>query len=606
MSRPTNAIAYEPIDLKLGIKSSLPRVKSTLALLFLLWESESQPAELVYARENGNGLILEPTMEEHLLSMLNSLDVNVADQQFHSLLENNCLLTSQLESLIVAFELVWKIARIRFLDDLPNSAERTGQKRYAKRVFFSSNMDIIGALVSGSPNYYKTLFSWLGAPVVKDQDTENRLIKVLTTFSEEAVFKLVDGTNDVIFNLESVYSTILSTDQAVDISGDVEAKGPLRILKSAMSEGMFAYLQANGGMVSTIDRDALDRYYRRVVVRHQMVSKVPGIEVNVETDTFEPETVDVGGYNVILYGVPGSGKSHEIKTHYCDDETRMERVVFHPDYTYSDFVGQIMPSSVEGHISYPFVPGPFTRILKKAVANPEEHYFLIIEEINRGNAPAIFGEIFQLLDRENGESEYGISNTDIAFTVYGDDEHMVKIPPNLFILATMNTADQNVFTLDTAFKRRWTMRSIRNDFSECAFRDMPICGTNISWRGFAETINNLIIECGEGSLGSEDKRLGTYFVGESELQDSRAFSEKVLMYLWNDAFKYDHDKVFRSEYKTLEQLLRAFETSFFSVFLDTIVFPTIPQIANNTNPAPIEEIDNNLAAEPNENENGET
>ena len=87
MSRPTNAIAYEPIDLKLGIKSSLPRVKSTLALLFLLWESESQPAELVYARENGNGLILEPTMEEHLLSMLNSLDVNVADQQFHSLLE---------------------------------------------------------------------------------------------------------------------------------------------------------------------------------------------------------------------------------------------------------------------------------------------------------------------------------------------------------------------------------------------------------------------------------------------------------------------------------------------------------------------------------------
>ena len=119
------------------------------------------------------------------------------------------------------------------------------------------------------------------------------------------------------------------------------------------------------------------------------------------------------------------------------------------------------------------------------------------------------------------------------------------------------------------------MRSIENDFSQCTLRDISICGTNISWRGFAETINNLIIELGEGNIGSEDKRLGAYFVKESELRDSRAFSEKVLMYLWKDAFKYDHDKVFRSEYKTLEQLLKAFETSLFSVFVDTIVFPTV-------------------------------
>lgn len=576
MSRPVNATAYEPIDLKLGIKSSLPRVKSTLALLILMWESQGEPAELVYADEDGNALKLKAEIQQRLIDMASGLGVTIGDQQFQNIVANNCLLASQLEALIVAFELVWKLGRIRFLGNMANSAERTGQKRYVKKIAFSSNMDILGAMISNNDAYKKTLFAWLGAPVAKDQDAESRLIRVFTAFSEEAVFKLVDGANDVIFNLESVYSTMITTGQAVDISGDAEAKGPLRILKSAASENMIYNVQANGGLLSTADPDFLTQYHQRVVTRHQLISRVPGIEVNVEENTAQPEaTHDLGAYNVLLYGVPGSGKSHEIKTNYCDDETRMERVVFHPDYTYSDFVGQIMPSSIDGHISYPFIPGPFTRILKKAVANPDQNYYLIVEEINRGNAPAIFGEIFQLLDRENGESEYGISNADIALSVYGDAAHMVKIPANLYILATMNTADQNVFTLDTAFKRRWTMRSIENDFSQCTLRDISICGTNISWRGFAETINNLIIELGEGNIGSEDKRLGAYFVKESELRDSRAFSEKVLMYLWNDAFKYDHDKVFRSEYKTLEQLLKAFETSLFSVFVDTIVFPTV-------------------------------
>ena len=144
----------------------------------------------------------------------------------------------------------------------------------------------------------------------------------------------------------------------------------------------------------------------------------------------------------------------------------MERVVFHPDYTYSDFVGQILPrveKDKDGNdkLKYVFTPGPFTKLLKNAQNDPGNYYYLVIEELNRGNAPAIFGEVFQLLDRKDeedfsieevGESEYGISNYEVAKEVYGDEKHQVRIPSNMFILATMNTADQNVFTLDTAFQ----------------------------------------------------------------------------------------------------------------------------------------------------------
>lgn len=281
------------------------------------------------------------------------------------------------------------------------------------------------------------------------------------------------------------------------------------------------------------------------------------------------------GDNIIFYGVPGCGKSHKIKTEYCDDERFMERVVFHPDYTYSDFIGQILPENHEGHISYPFVAGPFTRILKKAVNDPRNNYYLVIEELNRGNAPAIFGEVFQLLDRVDGVSEYGISNSDIAEEVYGDATALVKIPKNLFILATMNTADQNVFTLDTAFKRRWRMRNVISDVSKCEYADEEICDSDVSWSTFLNTINPLIVEHGQGGLGNEDKRIGAYFVKLLELQDKEYFSEKVLMYLWNDAFKYEHDKIFKDEYKTLDELISGFKDNGFEVFADGVKFHKI-------------------------------
>ena len=244
----------------------------------------------------------------------------------------------------------------------------------------------------------------------------------------------------------------------------------------------------------------------------------------------------------------------------------------------------------------------------------ETNIFLIIEEINRGNAPAIFGEVFQLLDRKVeisetdedgfpiGTSEYGITNANIARIVYGDPTRKVRIPSNLSIIGTMNTSDQNVFTLDTAFQRRWDMRLIENNFDNVdpELANAEILDTTITWKNFCTAINGIVVGNSARMTSSEDKRLGAYFVhlrdlkkdermgnlsnGEydglrkkesagtitdtegarlTEIREAmkqyRKFPEKVIKYLWDDAFKFNREVVFEStEYQSLEQVIRAF------------------------------------------------
>lgn len=328
-----------------------------------------------------------------------------------------------------------------------------------------------------------------------------------------------------------------------------------------------------------------------------------------------PEKRVENGSNVLLYGVPGSGKSWTIEHEYCKPGTLIERLVFHPDYTYSDFIGQILPAVADdGQVSYKFTPGPFTNILREAYNHPGTEYILIIEEINRGNAPAIFGEVFQLLDRKAekrnvnddgypiGTSEYGITNANIASIVYGDAKHKVRIPSNLSIIGTMNTSDQNVFTLDTAFQRRWEMRLIENNFEHVDKRlaDAQILDTGITWKVFCTQINKIIVGNNARMTSAEDKRLGAYFVhlkdleydpnmgnmlnGEydelrtkeqnntisdvekdrlaeirSAMKQNRKFPEKVIKYLWDDAFKFNREIVFETTiYQSLEQVIRTF------------------------------------------------
>lgn len=327
---------------------------------------------------------------------------------------------------------------------------------------------------------------------------------------------------------------------------------------------------------------------------HKSTSTVVKIDQNVHMDALLHNETTKGiipSSNILLYGVPGCGKSHKVEEEYeskITTEKNKVRVVFHPDYTYSDFVGQLLPvlkevenaqGVKEEKLQYEFVPGPFTKIIKTAYEEPNQQCLLIIEELNRGNAPAIFGEIFQLLDRnDNGESKYGIYNADIAKYAYGglpENQGIainviantpIKLPLNLTIVATMNTSDQNVFTMDTAFQRRWQMKHIPNRFTGESLDEKTINhvakhlpNSEISWGVFAQTINKKMHTANLGFGGTEDKSLGVYFATDNDLDDAERFAEKVLKYLWDDAFKLGRKELFNDCSQGLSAVIEAYE-----------------------------------------------
>lgn len=627
MNRPKNLSVYDELDLKLGIKSSLPHVKGTIALAILLWECADRPAELIYSQQNGDSIVLTDELDQWLVDALSEIceEEQIGFEALKAGINENQLFKSQMEALIVAFELVWKLAKVSFVEDgKAASAERTGGTRYPKKLLYTVNADIIHSLIDSNYDaYIRVLLSWIGFNINADPECEQHMLHLLTALSEEAVFKLTDGNRDVIFNQNSVYTKLLETEDAVDINGDSEAKGSLRVLKSLLSDSMNPYLSYSRGNVSVVreKRSSLEAYQKRVDMFLRLsATKVIGLEdIDAEDEGFSPENYEENristGCNVLLYGVPGSGKSWTIEHEYCKPESVVERLVFHPDYTYSDFIGQILPAVAEdGQVSYKFTPGPFTNILREAYNNPGKEYILIIEEINCGNAPAIFGEVFQLLDRKVeirdidddgypiGTSEYGITNMNIAEEMYGKDRktEKVRIPSNLSIIGTMNTSDQNVFTLDTAFQRRWDMRLIENDFSNVdpTLADAEILDTTVTWRNFCVEINKIVVGNSARMTSAEDKRLGAYFVhlrdlkfndamGDLKVYDAlrkkesngtltddektqiaiirdairqnRKFPEKVIKYLWDDAFKFNREVIFEvTEYQSLEQVIRAF------------------------------------------------
>lgn len=284
------------------------------------------------------------------------------------------------------------------------------------------------------------------------------------------------------------------------------------------------------------------------------------------------------GYNLIVYGTPGCGKSYFVEHELLESYSKENyiRTTFYPDYTNTDFVGQILPI-VEGEkVTYKFNPGPFTLALERAIRNPNERVALVIEELNRGSAASIFGDIFQLLDRKKGVSEYSITNVNIInyLNEQFKDEYTfsnIKLPGNLSIFATMNTSDQNVFTLDTAFKRRWKFKKLINEFkSDHEFQNWYIPGADITWKELVTAINDYILTVSDG-LNSEDKQLGVYFVDKNCMRKEKVdptnskaleeFSYKVMEYLWDDVAKFQRSKWFNSDIKSLDELIKEYADS---------------------------------------------
>lgn len=298
----------------------------------------------------------------------------------------------------------------------------------------------------------------------------------------------------------------------------------------------------------------------------------------------------IKSYNRIIFGAPGTGKSYELKHEaeftkkdgslYPDTtkredridlafpENNVERVTFHPDYSYGQFVGNYKPvSDDEGRIRYEYVPGPFMRTLVKALEggkNEEsaEKFLLIVEEINRAKVAAVFGDMFQLLDRTDaGDSVYEIQASEdvrryLARELGGtkDNYTSIKIPNNMYIWATMNSADQGVFPMDTAFKRRWefTYIGINEKDDKISIDKLPVKnsdGNEIEWNILRKSINNMLLkEC----KVNEDKLLGPFFISGEVFKNAtsntdaffNAFNSKVLMYLFEDAGKMHQKKLF--------------------------------------------------------------
>ena len=308
----------------------------------------------------------------------------------------------------------------------------------------------------------------------------------------------------------------------------------------------------------------------------------------------------IKSYNRVIFGAPGTGKSFELKHEaefikkdgslYPDTtkkedridlafpENNVERVTFHPDYSYGQFVGSYKPvSDDDGRIRYEYVPGPFMRTLVKALESGKkgataEKFLLIVEEINRAKVAAVFGDMFQLLDRtDEGESMYKIQASEdvrryLAKELGGtkDNYTSIKIPNNMYIWATMNSADQGVFPMDTAFKRRWefTYLGINANENKIGIDKLPVkideSTKEVSWNILRKSINSMLLrEC----KVNEDKLLGPFFIsgdvfknatqGNNDEEKKKnidafydAFNSKVLMYLFEDAGKMHQKKLF--------------------------------------------------------------
>ena len=260
-----------------------------------------------------------------------------------------------------------------------------------------------------------------------------------------------------------------------------------------------------------------------------------------------------GSLQTIYFGAPGCGKSHKVAEVLAGgDEENIFRTTFHPDYDYASFVGCYKPEMGEGEIKYAFAPQVFTKAYVRAWEHPKESVYLIIEEINRGNCAQIFGDLFQLLDRkDDGTSCYSIrADKDLAdylqYVLSGDAKRGIEggnlcLPPNLHIIATMNTSDQSLFPMDSAFKRRWDWEYIPINYSdEVKSGEFEIAigeeenQKRYRWIDFLKKINKHILKV----TGSEDKQMGNFFI-KSSIKE-KAFKSKVMAYLWHEVCKDEY------------------------------------------------------------------
>ena len=720
MKRPSNMEQFKPIDPKLGIKSSLPNAKSTIAFVILLWLSDRGKYEIEYCKSDGGKICISDACHNNMIQYLrDNLDVNdKKEEEVVQCINGNQLFQSQLEVLIVALELVWKIASIKFkVSKKADSAERSGKVRYEKVLHYTSNIDLFDVLVHSNKKYCQILYTWLvGEKTTDNLELEKQLIRVINYLSDDAALKMNDGGKEIFFNMSSVYEKISEKEDEVDINGDVEAKGALRVVKGTLSEGLNYYLAYKKGVVSLAENVKYTDFssYSKRVRERQRISKVNFSIKSKITDKEEEKNVDLFPQNRIIFGAPGTGKSHRLEIDSRQFDGRVERVTFHPNYSYAQFVGTYKPvmeiREDKKEISYKYVPGPFMRVylnakknmllqeeykdiacrkvyyepatdmdhwnlfdevqnigdmedftatkdmeigdialiyignndygyergvyaIAKVISEPEiddseedgkprvwlrfdkisydkpiiskeildlyntqyqsvhgikdgqkllqdisfgeENELLIIEEINRANVAAVFGDVFQLLDRKDGVSEYAIATSedmrqflDDELRSYDVDNSKMEIPSNMYIWATMNSADQGVFPMDTAFKRRWEFEyiSVNDENQVHAIEDyeIPMCANKshkyyVNWNDLRAEINTILID---NCKVNEDKLLGPFFISKNMLDDIKSNKDQIdRIQAIEEALRSDEDnKTLTKAHQNEISFMKAFES----------------------------------------------
>ena len=323
--------------------------------------------------------------------------------------------------------------------------------------------------------------------------------------------------------------------------------------------------------------NAIKHYYCFLKAREIILGKTETQHTVVEESPKSAQRNGNQSLQQIFYGAPGTGKSNTIKCEVDQKDLPRVRTTFHPDSDYSTFVGAYKSTSVEvpvmtiigkeqipvvnanpeKKIVYEFVPQAFLKAYTGAWKNQDEPFFLIIEEINRGNCAQIFGDLFQLLDRndETGLSDYPISpDEDIQKFLLTDKKYgfaaltdaqkaaipievqsgeLMILPKNLHIWATMNTSDQSLFPIDSAFKRRWDWQYMPISDGKKGWQ-IAVNGKCYDWWQFLQKMNDKI----GSTTNSEDKKLGYFFCkAKNGIIDAETFVGKVVFYIWNDVFK---------------------------------------------------------------------
>lgn len=338
-------------------------------------------------------------------------------------------------------------------------------------------------------------------------------------------------------------------------------------------------LNLQGGLASISDTQA-------DIIINKFESIIPKLSPFIKSSKiFLPIDQREHPLQIMLYGAPGTGKSYRISSlirqsypsfNEYDDNPYVFRTTIYRDYSYFDFVGNIMPITKDGKISYEFVPGIFTTALFAALRNQDSgiDVYLILEEMSRGDIASIFGDIFQLLDRDDtGKSMYGINNKSIYEYLILNGVikagHKIIIPSNLHIIGTVNTSDQNVNVIDTAFKRRFDFKYIGVDPIHVDDKDDEYVNNfdikftdtvTYEWVKLYQAINHIIIN----DLGlAEDKQLGPFFLKDKDDDDANReqVADKLLHYLWQDVERvsYTGASLFDDSIKSFSQLYSTFK-----------------------------------------------